>query len=201
MRILVFSLLLAMSTFAQGENVLIKARALFADDQAEKALSLVNEHLRVNPEDSDARVLLGLICSWTKRYDEGRRAFEAVLQADPDYKDATLGLVNLELWSGHAVQAEEVIRLGLRYRPDDSDYRAALTKVKAANGPVQTNAQIPVHPSEYNWEAGINQSNIWFSDKRSTWSETSGTLSKNFGPAWVTARFSHASCNFECQIL
>ena len=193
MRILAFSLLLAMSTFAQGENVLIKARALFADDQAEKALSLVNEHLRVNPEDSDARVLLGLICSWTKRYDEGRRAFEAVLQADPDYKDATLGLVNLELWSGHAVKAEEVIRLGLRYRPDDSDYRAALTKVKAANGPVQTNAQIPVQPSEYNWEAGINQSNIWFSDKRSTWSETSGTLSKNFGPAWVTARFSHAS--------
>ena len=86
MRNFVLSLLLVSGCFAQVENILTRGRALFGQDQPQKALSLLNDYLRDNPGDSDARVLLGLICSWDKRYDEGRRAFAEVLRADPDYK-------------------------------------------------------------------------------------------------------------------
>lgn len=200
MRTMLLSIFLTASGFAEGDSVLTRARALFNQDQPARAVALLNEHLRVNTEDSDAVVLLGLICSWDKRYDEGRKAFGTVLDSDPDYKDAILGLVNLELWAGNPGNAEKAAKLGLSYRPGDPEYKTALAKVKAARqatgsavAAAQSQAQTTAPANEYNWEAGVNQSNIWFSDKRSTWSETSGTLSKNFGPTWVTARFSHAS--------
>ena len=100
MRVFVFILLLTTAGSAQVENILARGRALFGQDQPQKAVSLLNDYLRDNPGDSDARVLMGLICSWDKRFEEGRRAFRLVLESDPDYKDAVLGLVNLELWSG-----------------------------------------------------------------------------------------------------
>ena len=193
MRIPVLAFALASFSFAQVDNILARGRALFGQDQPQRALSLLNEYLRDNPGDSDARVLLGLICSWDKRYDEGRREFAKVLEADPDYKDAVLGLVNLELWSGRKARAEEVALQGLTYRPEDLDYKAALSKVKAGPTPSGQPSAAAAASTEYNWEAGVSQSNIWFSDKRSSWHETSATLSRNFGAAWITARFSHAS--------
>ncbi len=200
MRVFVFILLLAITGSAQVENILARGRALFGQDQPQKAVSLLNDYLRDNPGDSDARVLMGLICSWDRRFEEGRRAFRLVLESDPDYKDAVLGLVNLELWSGQEARAEEIALQAMTYRPEDADYKAALAKVKAARtpaNPVVAAARSiggpPEASSERDWEAGVNQSNIWFSDKRSSWHETSASLSKNFGLGWITARFSHAN--------
>ena len=199
MRIIVLGLFLAITSFSQDDNILVKARTLFHQDQTQKAVDSLNEYLRAHPGDSDARVLLGLICSWDKRYDEGRKAFTTVLDADPDYKDAALGLINLELWSGHPARSEEVVRLGLSYRPDDPDYKTALVRVKIELAPTPAAiaaAQPPNAPNpadEHNWEVGLNHSNIWFSDHRSTWSETAAAVSKPFGQTWVTARFSRAS--------
>ncbi len=194
MRILILSLLMVANVFADEDDVLAKGRALFAQNQSGQAISLLNEHLTKNPKDSDARVLLGLICSWDRRYNEGRKAFQAVLDADPDYKDAVLGLTNLEWWSGNALRAEQVVLDGLGYRPEDRDYQAALTKVEADLSRVVSSIRPTPEPAgEYNWEAGVNQSNIWFSDKRPSWHETSASISKSVGQVWVTARFSHAS--------
>src|SRR5258708_5395319 len=138
MRSIALGLILVMSSFAQVDNILARGRALFGQDQPQKALGLLNDYLKDNPGDSDARVLLGLIYSWDKRYDEGRKAFAIVLETDPDYKDAVLGLINLELWSGHGARAEELAARGLSLRPDDPDYRAALAKVKASRATAQT---------------------------------------------------------------
>ena len=194
MRTIVLSLLLVATSFAQVDNILARGRLLFGQDQPIKAVSLLNEYLNDNPGDSDARVLLGLICSWDKRYDEGRKAFQTVLDADPDYKDAVLGLANLERWSGNAARAEQVVLKGIGFRPEDPDLKAALARVKADLTRVATAPRSSAKDSAaYNWEAGINQSNIWFSDKRSSWHETSASVSKNIGQVWVTARFSHAS--------
>ena len=194
MRFIALSLLLSAQLFAaQVDNILARGRALFGQEQPAKALTLLNEYLRDNPGDADARVLLGLICSWDKRYDEGRIAFATVLEADADYKDAVLGLVNLEMWSGNAQRAEEVAQAGLRLRPADADYQAALAKVKASRASAHVTLAPAQEGVEQAWETGVNQSTIWFSDKRSTWHETSATVSKNTPLGWITARFSHAS--------
>ncbi|HEY3744143.1 MAG TPA: YaiO family outer membrane beta-barrel protein [Bryobacteraceae bacterium] len=202
-RLLFLSAVLGLSCLAQPEttgDVLKDARALAAKDQPEKAIALLNERLEGHPQDSDARVLLGLICSWNKRWEEGRRAFMTVLQADPDYKDAVLGLINLQIWSGFTASAAELAKDGLTHRPDDPDYLAALAKADAA---LQEDARVaamrrinhngPTADKEVGWEAGITESNIWFSDSRSSWHETAVSLSKNVASEWITARFSHAS--------
>jgi YaiO family outer membrane protein len=199
--ILILILSLALPCFAQedkAEDVRIQARALFKQDEPQKAITLLNDWLTENPEDSDGRVLLGLICSWDRRYEDGRRAFMTVLQADPDYKDAVLGLINLQLWSGYSASAEQLAIAGLVRRPNDPDYEAALAKVKAAQREAaQTAAMATVNghsaPSDVSWETGITESNIWFSDNRSSWHETAVQVSKNVASEWITARFSHAS--------
>jgi len=196
---LILSLLLASSCAAEIDDVLAKARALSKQDEPDKAISLLNEYLQTNPEDSDALVLLGLICSWNHHYDDGRHAFSAVLAADPDYKDAVLGLTNLEIWDGNLGRAEQVIRAGLVWRPQDADYKAAFAKVKAQQSPPKDPAEAAIlngggkSKDGPSWETGIVESNIWFSDQRSSWHETAVDISHHFTNGWVTATFSHAS--------
>jgi YaiO family outer membrane protein len=198
MRMLILSLVLLIPAYAQTENILTEARALSNQGQPEQAISLLNEHLRANADDSDARVLLGLICSWNKRYDEGRRAFSTVLAADPDYKDAVVGLINLELWSGHPGRAEEIVMHALWLRPQEPDYQAVLAKIKSDRAAAQSVAGVkrpgtPASTDGPTWETGVAESNIWFSDKRSSWHETAVDVAHNFTAGWVTATFSHAS--------
>jgi YaiO family outer membrane protein len=197
MRMLFLSLVLLLPGYAQVDDILTQARALSASDHPLEAIALLNEYLKASP-DSDASVLLGLICSWNKRYDEGRRAFATVLKADPDYKDAVLGLINLELWSGNPARAVEVAQKALDLRPKDADYKAALSKAQAdlAESRVvlpSSKGDATPKSDEPNWEAGVAESTIFYSDKRSTWHETAVDLSHNFTTGWVTATFSHAN--------
>src|SRR3984957_6359424 len=199
MRMLILSLVLLLPSYAQTGDILAQARELSSNDHPQQAIDLLNEHLKEVPDDSDARVLLGLICSWNKHYDEGRRAFTLVLKSDPDYKDAVLGLIHLELWSGNPRRALELAQNALKLRPLDPDYKAELEKAQAdlAESRVTLpsshgNAAAPASEGP-KWEAGIAESNIFYSDKRSSWHETAVDISRNFTAGWVTATFSHAN--------
>src|SRR5277367_5826951 len=130
MLILVSLTVLLIPAQAQVENTLTQAKGLVTRGHSEEAITLLNQHLSEESGDTDARVLLGLICSWEKHWDEGRRAFSLVLQSDPDYKDAVLGLINLEIWSGHLDRAEELVHSALAARPEDKDYKLAFAKVQ-----------------------------------------------------------------------
>lgn len=200
MRILILTLLPLLSSpgFGQDDTPLARARDLFKANHSSQAIAILNEQLREKPEDLDAGVLLGLICSWDKRWQEGRSAFSAVLAKDPDYKDAVLGLINLELWSGHAARAAELANHALAARPQDSDYQAASAKARLELAPPRmvsapTHGNSPPSSDEPGWEVGIAESNIFYSDKRSSWHETAVDLSRNYTPGWVTATFSHAT--------
>lgn len=192
MRMLILSLVLSISGYAQENTVLTQARTLFDQGHAQQALSLLYDHLKETPDDADARVLLGLICSWDKRYDEGRKAFTTVLDTDPDYKDAVLGLINLEIWTGHRDRAEELAQRALKARPQDAEYLAALEKTKPAPITVAPRPQKPATDG-LSWEVGVAESNIFYSDKRSSWHETAVDIAHNFTSGWVTATFSHAT--------
>ena len=195
---LFLSLLLLLPGYAQVDDILTQARALSSSDHPQQAIALLNEHLKESPDDVDARLLLGLICSWNKRYDEGRSALALVLKTHPDYKDAVLGLINLELWSGNPGRAAELAQNALASHPEDPDYQAELAKAKAdlAESRVilpSTHGNASTKSDEPNWETGVAESTIFYSDKRSSWHETAVDISRNFTVGWVTATFSHAN--------
>jgi len=195
---LFLSLLLLLPGYAQVDDILTEARALSSNDHPQQAIALLNEHLRDSPDDVDARLMLGLICSWNKRYDEGRSALTLVLKTHPDYKDAVLGLIHLELWSGNPARAAELAQNALVLRPQDADYQAELTKAKAdlAESRVilpASHTDASAKSDEPNWETGVAESTIFYSDKRSSWHETAVDISRNFTVGWVTATFSHAN--------
>ena len=198
MWILIPSLILVIPGYAQADNPLAEARNLVTQGHRQEAILLLNRRLEEEPEDFDARVLIGLIYSWDQLWDEGRRAFSIVLEKDPDYRDAVLGLINLEIWSGHPGRAKELAEKAVAARPQDSGYKVALAKADAALAPPQVVAPgskrtASAASDELKWEVGVAQSNIFYSDKRSSWHETAVDLSRNFTAGWVTATFSHAS--------
>ncbi len=198
MRMLILSLLLSIPGYGQVESTLTEARAFYKDGKPQQAIAFLNSHLNEHPDDVDARVLLGLICSWEKRWEEGRRAFASVLSAKPDYKDALLGLINLERWSGHAGRAQELAKSALAVHSDDPDYTAVFASLQTEIAAARSLAAAPNRPAqpgsgEPNWETGIEQNSIFFSDKRSSWNETSVDFSRNFTAGWVTATFSRAT--------
>lgn len=118
------------SGIALADDILAEARELVKQDRPDESLKLLKTHLDVHPDDSDARVLYGLICSWEKRYDEGRPMLERVLVESPQYKDAVLALVNLELWSGNPARARQIAERAAVGKPDDMEYRQALEKAR-----------------------------------------------------------------------
>ncbi len=198
--------------FAQGaaprqpppENILSQARALTKNKQSDRALALLDAHLKTNPDDLDARVLLGLILSWESHYDEGRKALESVLAADNDYKDARMALINLERWADQPDRAAALALEGLRMRPKDPEFEEQLKKAlqqseaekkkkKAGSQPSKPSAAAEAleHP-QASWEFGADRNQIWFSDKRSTWTEQAFLLAKNTPYGWVSARFQRA---------
>jgi YaiO family outer membrane protein len=198
MRMLILCLALLSPGYAQTDNILAQARELSGNDHPQQAIAILNEHLKEAPDDSDARVLLGLVCSWNKHWDEGRRAFALVLKSDPDYKDAVLGLIHLERWSGNTRRAVELSQNALASRPQDADYKEEFDKAQADLAATRVilpssqgnSAQGSDGP---NWEAGIAESNIFYGDKRSSWHETAVDISRHFTSGWVTATFSHAT--------
>lgn len=191
------------SGIALADDILAEARELEKQDRPDESLKLLKTHLDVHPDDSDARVLYGLICSWEKRYDEGRPMLERVLVESPQYKDAVLALVNLELWSGNPARARQIAERAAVGKPDDMEYRQALEKARRSereslkpvqSAPPTVSGEGAKADDEFlTWEAGVNVNQVWFSDKRSSWGEQSVALTYHTREQGsVTARFYRA---------
>lgn len=115
------------------------ADALFADarrtafDQKDypKAIALSKMALAKAPNYKDVRVFLGRLYTWSKEVDSARTAFTTVIEADANYEDAYIGLVNLEFWNDHSQRALEIVNKGLQNIPNSIDL--LLLKAKVLN--------------------------------------------------------------------
>lgn len=94
-----------------------------------QALTMLKDHLAQDPDDSEARVLYGIVLSWEGRYDESRGELKQVLASRPDHGDALPALLNVEFWSGHPENAEMLARDALTRHPDQINL--LLTDAKA----------------------------------------------------------------------
>jgi YaiO family outer membrane protein len=204
---------------AETDDILVQARTLATHQQRPEALDLLSKHLAEHPKDVDARLLLGLILSWEGRYDEARSALGQVLEQSPDYADAILSLINVEFWDDHAERADKLAHAARLLHPENADFLLAEAKAlkklerkaearalldgllvrepdnanaKKMRDELQNEPRNEVRDAPEDWAVGINHSNIWFSDHRSTFQEDRVSLKRVTDFGSVFARFYQA---------
>ncbi len=198
-------------TKPEPEDVVPTARKLATTGHRPEALQMLDQRLAENRNDSDARVLRGVILSWEGRYDEARRDLEMVLAQHRDHGDALPALMNVEMWSDHPDHAEELARDALRRHPTDPDLllaRAkalrALNRDREALGVIER--LLEVDPGNQKaaemktglgddlrlWTVSYDHSTEWFSDGRTPWTEQQVQLSRVTPIGSFIGRFSRA---------
>ncbi|USQ14786.1 YaiO family outer membrane beta-barrel protein [Legionella lytica] len=75
------------------------------------------QNLKINPKDLDSELLLGLIYLQLKDYPQARVRLRAVLIQKPDYLDARIGLIKLNLVQKRVKEAGDLIRQGMATNP------------------------------------------------------------------------------------
>jgi len=171
---------------ADTAEVLAQARDLATHKQRPEAVTLLRKHLAEHTKDVDARLLLGAILSWEGEYEEARSELNRVLASSPDYSDAILALINVELWDDHPERAEVLAREASVRHPDSTEFLIAQARelkklnraAEAEKGQEDALARQPgnrkakvmledLREEGHDWEVSFNRANTWYSDHRS----------------------------------
>jgi YaiO family outer membrane protein len=167
---------------AAAEDEVARARALAAEQKRSEALSLLSKRLAEDPADTDARTLSGIVLSWDRRFDDARRELQMVLNQYPGHEEALMALINMELWAGNPLEAEQLARGAVERHPSSKEFREVLRKA-------HSQAEFISSPK---WETGVERSNIWFSDGMGSWRETQFSFSGETGAGALRFRASQA---------
>ena len=126
-------LLLASPAIGQDADLLYKQgrEARLAGRFAEAAEKL-REAARLQPENADVQVELGLALSTTRRFADAEKALRRALQIAPDYADAKLGLARLAYFGKRYEEARTGTKAVLAKRPDDKDAQTLLRQIERA---------------------------------------------------------------------
>ena len=156
--LLLWCALVATPASAQ-DDVIARARAASRPD----GIKILETHLATTPRDVDARLVYGLLLSWEGRYDDARRELTQVLAQAPNYLDAQVALMNVELWSDHRKEARVLVNAVLSKDAGNTQARRAQQQLDAKTRP---------------WFAGVSTTRDTFSDDRDPWLETALTIGR-----------------------
>lgn len=176
-----------------------------------EALAILKTHLEKESDDSEARVLYGIVLSWQGQYDEARQQLKQVLAGNPTHADALPALINVEFWSGHPENAEQVAREALVSKPDDvsllllearalrklnrnREARAVLDHVLTLDSQNQNARQMrrEITTTTLTREFLVTHSYDWFSDGRSGQHETTVSMKDSTPYGSVIGRVNRA---------
>jgi YaiO family outer membrane protein len=179
------------------EDIVGKARsiALSGKQHRPEALGILQQHLASDPDDTDARVLYGIILSWEGQYDDARNQLAQVLAKRPDHGDALPAMINVELWSDHPERAEQLAREALGRQPSSAQLMIAQARalrnmgrrsdalkvldqalVLAPGDEEAKRLHRSISETAGNWSANVSHSYDWYSDGRSPLHQTSMSL-------------------------
>jgi YaiO family outer membrane protein len=88
----------------------------------DKAITLVNQGLKKQPDDLDMALLLGRLYMLTGNYEAARKQVKMVLTKNPDYRDAYLYAINIELATHKYEEADCYADEALGYYRNDRDF-------------------------------------------------------------------------------
>jgi len=201
----------ALAQARPSEVVLREAREAVGDGHPSTALRLLETQLKANPRDVDARLLYGLVLSWSGLYDEARRELEGVLAQAPNYTDARVALANVEWWSRHYDRLYAVASDGKKRQPDDTRWlvyeaRALDGLGRPADAQRSVNQVLQRDPGHVQaralgerldaqlrpWHAQLTHTVDWFDDDRESWLETSATIGRRTPVGAVLTRVSYS---------
>lgn len=193
------------------EDVRASARSAYSAGRTDEALRLLETHLAASPRDVDARLLLGLVLSWSGRYDQARVTLAQVLEQAPDYLDASVALANVEWWSGRYDALALIAADGRRRAPDDPQWLVYQARAEAGLGQSrearrtvgQVLARQPGHVDARAlrdrldatlrpWSAVVTHTADWFDDDREAWGETQVSLGRQTPAGMFLVRTSRA---------
>jgi YaiO family outer membrane protein len=196
---------------AKVADLVPRARALATGGHRDEALGLLHERLLQTPDDSDARVLYGIVLSWQGRYQEAREQLMSVLAKNPTHGDALPALINVELWSDHPEKALELAQRGLAKKPDDTTLllaqaRAQIDLKKKREARDTLNRILSLEPQNEDavkmrrrlvrgmrvWEADADFDYEWFDHGLSPWQEIELSLRYHTPRGTVIGRASQA---------
>jgi adenylate cyclase len=86
-------------------------------DSVAKAIELTEKALAMNGSLAEARSRLGVLYSWSGRYEEGIAEAERGVELDPNSAQANINLAIVLRYAGKSKQAIPVIRKALRLEP------------------------------------------------------------------------------------
>jgi YaiO family outer membrane protein len=194
-----------------SEAVTQEARQAFTDGDTAKAFRLLETRLQEVPRDVDARLVYGLVLSWSGLYDDARRELGYVLAQAPNYTDARVALANVEWWSQRYDSLYEIAREGRQRQPDDAqwlvyqaraldglgrpaDARRSVGQVlQREPGHVQARALGERLDAELRpWHAQVAHTVDWFDDGREPWAETTVSVGRITPIGTVLTRVSQA---------
>ncbi len=176
-----------------ADDVVARARQLAYSDKQHRAeaLALLEQHLAESQDDTEARVLYGIVLSWQGRYDDARAQLAQVLVDKPLHGDALPALINVEFWSGHPQRAATLAEGALAQHPDDvslllADARALRDLNRRREALKVIDHVLSVSPGNREakalrrslaesgkWETSVTHYYDWFSDSRAPQQETS----------------------------
>lgn len=188
-----------------------RARALAYSGQRAEAIELLQAELSHDPEDNDARVLLGIVLSWEARHAEARAELSRVLERRPDHGDALPALIRLEMWADETRRAEELARGALLRSPDwvavlllhakalhdleqDDEALHDLDRALALEPDNQAAVELRarIRESRRLWIAQLAYGLDAFDDGQNPWHEAQASLKRQTRFGAVIVRYSHA---------
>ncbi len=121
---------LAPKTQAQSVKALYeKARFYAYNDNRDSARSVCKRILRIDPEYTEAMVLMGRTYAWDKQYENSRHILNKCLEISPENYGALSTLFNTEYWSDNYPGALEVAKRGTSVYPSKPDFYIYQAKV------------------------------------------------------------------------
>jgi YaiO family outer membrane protein len=95
-------------------------RKIYTGGQPEKAKEMARVYLSKN-DNIDIHLMLGIMESWDKEYDDSKKQLQTVLGKKPGYTDASLALANVYIFTDDYFKALDIVNAGLRHNPTDVD--------------------------------------------------------------------------------
>ena len=146
----------------------------------DEAVRLLEESAKINSDDADTQLELGLALTPLKRFEAARVAFQRALELAPSYLDAKLGLARLDYFAKRYREARETVQSILTERPNDSEARELLKQIDkalAAKETVQPKQVSKPKQEELRWRIDMNGGWSKLTGNRPDWWEGDARLS------------------------
>lgn len=152
---------------AQSAGDLHKEGVLARSEQRfDAALELLEQALKLEPENADILVQLGFTQLALDQMDNARVSFEQVLSLTPDYQDARYGLAQVAFRNNDREQAQQLIETVLLAQPDNEDASGLLQKLS--------------EPPPKNWRLDVGSEVSTLTGDRPSWTDSAIALSYKF---------------------